>query len=107
MNEEEEDKIPIRYRDATPEELHGEVSRYAERKQKMRFRHFTKEQYAPRAKNGVRHVNHSKGVPYAKDGKYYVKHHGKEEELTATAMEHPTFKKPILADFRIKSEYLK
>lgn len=54
------------------------------------------------AKNGVRHIQHSKTKPLEKDGKIYVKHQGREQELTASAMEMDNGGKPIVYDHRLK-----
>lgn len=74
--------------------------------QKMSFRHFIKEIYAPRSRNGVRHQERSISTILMVDGVPSVKHHGRIEPLTGSIATMDDGKE-IFYDLRIKSEYLK
>ena len=91
-----------KHREATPEELLKSVDRHIKYGTKLGFRHYAVEKLVKTAKNGVKHVQYSKAKPYEKDGKVYVKHHGREEEIVASAMEMPDYDRPIIHDHRIK-----
>lgn len=66
----------ITYRDATSDEI-AEHYRHG----RARYRHFTREIYAPNSKNGVQHRQHSSAKVRLVEGRAVVRHHGRDEEL--------------------------
>ena len=96
----------LKTREATAAEVIEANAFDIERGWKIGFRHFTRELYAPRAKNGVQHRRHSRSKIRVIEGKPFVMHHGKLEEITATLWLRDDGK-PVVFDTRIKSEYLK
>lgn len=98
-------------REATADELKAEIAMYLnpDCSVRLRYRHFCREVYNPRARNRVSHRTHSSARPFVgNDGKVYVRHQGKAHEITGTLVSYPesTGIRPFVADIRIKSDYL-
>jgi hypothetical protein len=93
-------------RQATDAETASHVKRYADQDGRIKFRHFVRERSAPRARNGVAHVEYSKGKTFVCGDLVAVKNGKTWEPLTASVMttDRGTI---LLIDLRIKSEYLK
>ena len=82
-----------------------EILAYWKPGQRVQFRHFIHEIEDRRAANGVRHVRYGKStLRVSQDGRPFVRHHGKNEFLTASVAIHNDQK--YLYDLRIDSEYL-
>ena len=92
-------------REATPTEILVDQQQRLRYDRPVRFRHFVREIYAPRSKNGVRHKQYSSSRLRVVDGVPYVQHHGELVPMTATYVELDNGR-GIIFDFRIKSEYL-
>lgn len=102
----ESDNADMKHRQATDDEVRDDIERSIRIGSKVKVRHFTRELYAPRSKNGVKHVNHTSVKPFIKDGKAYAKIRGETHELTASHATLPSGR-GIVWDHRIKSEHLK
>lgn len=74
-----------------------------------RIRHFTKEIYCRRGRNGVAHRKYTSAKIFEQDGKVFAKLQGRVQELTADhciySYESGARHEHVL-DLRIKSEYL-
>jgi hypothetical protein len=72
---------------------------------RTRFRHFIKEIYNPRAKNGVSHRRHSSAALRDIDGVPHVTHNGERVAITAT---HYTLDTGLtfITSIRVDSPYL-
>ena len=95
----------MQYRQATTQEILRFRDFDIRHKMKVRFRHFVREIYNPRAKNGVSHRQHSRSRIRVVDGVPHVRHHGELHEITGdlVTLESGT---QFVGDLRIKSQYL-
>lgn len=98
--------MTTKFRKATDAELIAHLDWYVSRNLRCRFRHFVKEVYAPRRKNGVRHIDHSKRVPFIREGQAFVHFQGRDQKLTASLCS-PDDCSEFVYDVRLDSEYLK
>lgn len=72
----------------------------------VRFRHFVRETYNPRAANGVSHRQYSSAkLRVLDDGRIMVRHLGELVELAGTHITLPSGL-TMVADLRVKSDYL-
>lgn len=90
-------------RKSTDEELLAHLGFYIRQGWTIRFRHFLQERHAPRARNGVAHVQYSRAKVVLVDGAPHVRHHGKLQRITATTL---LGDRPVVYDVRLDSPHL-
>ncbi|HSF96239.1 MAG TPA: hypothetical protein VLA52_14535 [Thermohalobaculum sp.] len=97
----------IATREATPQEILEDrsIAFNIKRGWKISYRHFVRELYNPRARNGVSHRQHSRSKIYVIDGHPHVRYQGEFAEITGTHVTFPSGQ-TFIGDLRIKSEYL-
>lgn len=89
-------------RPATSDEILARYRKFSS----VRFRHFVRESYNPRAENGVSHRQYSSAkLRVLRDNQIMVRHLGELVELTATYITLPSGL-TMVADLRVKSDYL-
>ena len=93
--------MSIQKRPATSQEIfdHYRVDR------RVRFRHFVREIFSPRATNGVAHRQYNSGKLQSVDGVPSVRHQGAVQPLRATHYTLDTGT-TFIADLRLDSDYL-
>lgn len=96
----------MEYRPATAAEIIEHNSFNIKHGWKVQYRHFVRELYNPRAKNGVSHRQYSRSKLRVIDDKPMVMYQGKLVEVTGEVITLPNGRE-IVSLLRIKSDHLK
>lgn len=99
-----------RPRRATTEEILAAYASSIRYGWKVRFRHFTQERCAPRARSGVQHRRYSQALLRIEDGVLGIHHQGRHQPVTATWTDHladgTCLSRPQVFDLRLDSPHL-